>query len=74
MKYFTLLGGFLGWSLTFLSSLCAGAETALALRDAMIGCLVGAALLRGFRHTILCHVRSLALSKNRDRGAGNSAA
>jgi hypothetical protein len=65
MKYFTLLGGILGFTLTFVTSLSGGADAGLALRDAMFGCLVGAALFRGFRRVMVHHARQVLEAKAR---------
>lgn len=62
MKYFILLGGFAGFALTLASSLLAGTDSSIALRDAMFGCLIGAALLRGFR-TVMMHQARLVLAE-----------
>lgn len=40
MKRFFLIGGFIGFTLTFGSSLAASGNLNLALRDGMFGCLV----------------------------------
>ena len=40
MKRFLLAGGFIGFLLTFVTSLSTSANLNLALRDGMIGCLV----------------------------------
>jgi hypothetical protein len=65
MKYFTLLGGILGFALTFPTSLFAGADAGIALRDSMFGCFVGAALFRGFRAVMVHHVRQVLAEKAR---------
>lgn len=58
MKFFTLLGGFTGFSLALAAGLHAGNAPAFALRDAGIGCLVGALLLRGLHAVMMRSIRS----------------
>lgn len=49
MKYFLLLGGFCGFLVVFASGAAAGNDLSSVLRNATIGCLCGALLMRGFR-------------------------
>lgn len=63
MKYFFLLGGFLGCFLAFSSALAAGNDIGLALRNGAIGCLAGAVLLKGFHFAMMSCVRSMAAEK-----------
>ncbi|NBV86270.1 MAG: hypothetical protein EBS01_08430 [Verrucomicrobia bacterium] len=46
MKYFLLIGGFLGFAAVLIASYSAGNRPAIALRDAAIGCMVGGLLFR----------------------------
>ena len=46
MKYFLLMGGFLGFAVVLVASFYAGNRPAVALMDASVGCLVGGALFR----------------------------
>ena len=46
MKYFLLIGGFLGFAAVLIASYSAGNRPAVALRDAAIGCMVGGLLFR----------------------------
>ena len=48
MKFVFLTGGFLGFALAGFVGLSAGRDAGLVLRDAAIGCLVGALLFRWF--------------------------
>jgi hypothetical protein len=48
MKFIFLIGGFIGFALTATTGLSAGREAGLVLRDAALGCLVGALLFRWF--------------------------
>ena len=58
MKYFLLLGGFCGFVLAFIASWHAGNAPGFALRDAAIGCLVGAFLWRGLHAVLMKSLRS----------------
>jgi len=49
MQYFTLIGGFTGFVLTFLVSLLAGKNLEDTVFNATIGCIVTALLFRLFR-------------------------
>jgi hypothetical protein len=63
MKTFFLAGGFAGFALSAAAGFLAGRAPDLILRDAAIGCLVGAllvrwfwgVLLRGFHETLIAH-------------------
>ena len=46
MKYFLLMGGFVGFAVVLFASYSAGNRPAVALLDASIGCLVGGLLFR----------------------------
>ena len=48
MQYFTLIGGFVGFLLTFAVSILAGKDLAESVSNATIGCIVGGFLFRGF--------------------------
>jgi hypothetical protein len=49
MQYFTLIGGFVGFLLTFAVSLVAGKDLAESVFNATIGCVIMGFLFRGFR-------------------------
>jgi len=49
MKNFLLIGGFCGFLIIFVSGIAAGNDLSYTLRNATIGCLCGALLMRGFR-------------------------
>lgn len=74
MKFYTLFGGLTGFVLSFPTSLSAGADAATALLDATVGCLIVAALFRGFRWVMLHQVKQLAAEKARARQTANAAA
>ena len=69
MKYYLVLGGFLGCFLAFSSSLLAGNEIGFSLRNGAIGCLAGAILLKGFYSVLLSSIRSMSLEKAREAHA-----
>jgi hypothetical protein len=48
MKFVFLAGGFFGFALVAATGLGAGRDASLVLRDAAIGCLVGALMFRWF--------------------------
>jgi hypothetical protein len=52
MQYFTLIGGFVGFLLTFGVSLLSGKDLAQSLFNATIGCVVMGLLFRGFHAAI----------------------
>ncbi len=62
MKFVFLTGGFVGFVLAALSGLAAGRDSALVLRDAAIGCFVGALLFRWFWSAVVN-----AVSETRER-------
>lgn len=64
MKFVFLAGGFVGFALVGLAGLGAGRDAALVLRDAAIGCLVGALLFRWFWSVV---VKALAETVERRR-------
>jgi len=67
MKYFQLVGGFFGFVLALFSSLSAGNEVAIALRDGAVGCLCGALLFRGFHSVLAWSVQDFAVERARRR-------
>jgi len=67
MKYFQLIGGFCGFVLALASSLSAGNEVAIALRDGAVGCLCGALLMRGFHTVLAWSVHDFAVERTRRR-------
>lgn len=68
MKYFQLIGGLCGFILALASSISAGNEIAIAVRDGAIGCLCGALMLRGFHAVLAWSVRDFAAQNNRRNG------
>jgi hypothetical protein len=65
MKYFMLVGGFTGFALTFGAGLLVGNNIDGVLIDSGIGCLVGAGLMRGFRHLYIHSLRSVVVERAR---------
>ena len=67
MQYFTLIGGFVGFLLTFGVSLFAGKDLALSVFNATIGCVVVGLLFRGFRAAAEHCARQVVAEKARLR-------
>jgi hypothetical protein len=65
MRYFLLLGGAMGFSLVFFASCYAGNRPALALRDAGVGCLVGAVLFRFLHGAFVAGMKSRILERTK---------
>jgi hypothetical protein len=84
MKSLFLAGGFAGFALSSLAGFLAGRAPDLILRDAAIGCLIGAllvrwfwgVLLRGFHETLVArrHAAEAAAAQESARTAKNSQA
>lgn len=64
MKFVFLAGGFVGFALAAVAGLGAGRDAAPVLRDAAIGCLVGALLFRWFWSVV---VKAMAETVERRR-------
>ncbi len=58
MKFFLLIGGFLGFVLSFLASWRAGNAPASCVTAATVGCLVGAVLFRALHAVFFLTVRN----------------
>jgi len=67
MQYFTLIGGFVGFLLTFAVSLLAGKDLAESVFNATIGCIVGGFLFRGFRAAAEHWAKQIVAEKTRLR-------
>jgi len=67
MKYFMLLGGFFGFSLTLAMGVVAGGELGMVVFQSSVGCIVGAILFRMFRKVVASSVREVATQKVRER-------
>lgn len=67
MKYFMLLGGFLGFVLTFAAGVLADAELWVALVNSSLGCVVGAYLMKIFRKVVASSVREVVLERHRNK-------
>lgn len=65
MKFFFLLGGFLGFSLSFSSGLHAGNDFGVILQNASICCVIGAFLMKGLRVVMLRSMHSAAMERIR---------
>ena len=67
MQYFTLIGGFTGFVLTFLVSLVAGKNLEDTVFNATIGCVITALLFRLFRLAIEYCAKQVVAEKGRLR-------
>ncbi len=67
MQYFTLIGGFVGFLLTFAVSLVAGKDLAESVFNATIGCVVMGFLFRGFRAAAEHCAKQVVAEKTRIR-------
>lgn len=65
MKFFLLIGGFFGFLIVFASGISAGNDLSIVLRNASIGCICGALLMRGFRMLLSHQVRQVAAEQAR---------
>ncbi len=63
MRYFLLLGGFIGFASVLVASFYAGNRPALALRDAAIGCVVGGMLFRILHSAFIAGLRARLLER-----------
>ena len=66
MRFIFLLGGFVGFLLTCIAGLFADRAIDLVLRDAAIGCLIGALLFRWFWSVF---VKALSIAVRAKRAA-----
>jgi hypothetical protein len=69
MKFAFLSGGFLGFSLVTIAGLSAGRSADLVLRDAAIGCLSGALLLRWFWSVVIRSFADALVQRKREAAA-----
>jgi hypothetical protein len=67
MQYFTLIGGFVGFLLTFAVSLFAGKDLAESVFNATIGCVLMGFLFRGFRAAAEHCAKQIVAEKARKR-------
>ena len=65
MKYFMLLGGFIGFMIVMVAGVMGGSELWMVVFHASIGCVVGAFLFRIFRKVVARSVREVAMQKSR---------
>ena len=65
MKYFMLLGGFLGFTISMGAGIFAGSELWMVVFNASLGCVVGALLFRIFRKVVAGSVREVAMQRSR---------
>ena len=74
MQFFTLIGGFLGFTLVLVVSLIAAKPLEEAVFNATLGCVLTAFLFRGFRMLLEHCARQVVAEKNRLRDEQASAA
>ncbi|MEI8293498.1 MAG: hypothetical protein WCG66_05810 [bacterium] len=72
MQYFTLIGGFIGFSLAFAVSLAAGKNLEEAVFSATVGCLLTALLFRLFRLSLEYCAKQIIAEKSRLRDLENA--
>ncbi|HCJ12051.1 MAG: hypothetical protein A2Y14_02040 [Verrucomicrobia bacterium GWF2_51_19] len=66
-KYFLVLGGFLGFILTFIVSFSVDNDIVTVVRNSTIGCIVGAVLTRFLEMIFWSAVRSSSARKQQDQ-------
>ena len=69
IRFFLSLGGLLGFTIAFASGLLAHNEIGVVLRDASIGCLFGALLMRGFLAVLHHSLREMEAEKGKETPA-----
>ncbi len=65
MKYFLLVGGFVGFVLAFVSGWNAGNSPAVVLRDATVACFVGGMLFRLLHAAFISGLRAKLHDRSR---------
>jgi uncharacterized membrane protein len=70
MKYFMLLGGFVGFLIVMAAGVMAGGELWMVVLHSSAGCVVGAVLFRVFRKVVAGSVREVAMQKSRRQREG----
>jgi uncharacterized membrane protein YjfL (UPF0719 family) len=73
MQYFTLIGGFIGFVLTFAVSLFSGKNLSDSVFNATVGCLLIALLFRGFHLVIERCAAQIVAEKTRQRDLARAA-
>lgn len=66
-RFFLVLGGFAGFSVAFFAGLVQGTDITLVLRNASIGCLAGAIMVRGFGQIWIEAARDVEAQRRRAR-------
>lgn len=74
MRFIFLCGGFLGFSIVMIAGLLADRPMDLVLRDAALGCLFGACVLRWFWTIFLSALAVAVKNKRAARAAQEEAA
>jgi hypothetical protein len=65
MKYFLLVGGFIGFVVAFISGWNAGNSPAVVLRDATVACFVGGMLFRLLHAAFISGLKAKLLDRSR---------
>ena len=65
MKYFLLVGGFIGFVVAFVSGWNAGNSPAVVLRDATVACFVGGMLFRLLHAAFISGLKAKLLDRSR---------
>jgi len=64
MKYFMLLGGFVGFMIVMVAGIVGGGELWMVVLHSSVGCVAGAVLFRLFRKVVAGSVREVAMQKS----------
>jgi hypothetical protein len=72
MKYFLLMGGFVGFAVVLFASYSAGNRPAVALLDASIGCLVGGLLFRMLHAAYIAGLKGCIADRTRSNRGDQS--
>jgi hypothetical protein len=73
MKFFTALGGFLGFALAFGLGLAGGRHSAMLLLQASLACIVGALLFRWWHRMLLQGVQAAQAERRAAAAAAKKA-
>lgn len=68
-KFFLSMGGLLGFSIALAAGLLVGNELGVVIRDASIGCFIGAILLKRFLNVVCSNLCAAKLEKGKDTTA-----
>ena len=65
-KFFLSIGGLFGFSIAMGAGLLVGNELGIVIRDASIGCFIGAILMKRFLNVICSSISAARLEKGKD--------